>query len=54
MKVVFLKMKKKILISGGTGFLGYHLSKNFVKKGFQVVSISTKGPLKKRKIMRKA
>ena len=50
MKVVFHKMKKRILISGGTGFLGYHLSKNFVKKGFQVVSISTKGPLKKRKI----
>ncbi len=29
-------MKKKILITGGTGFIGSHLSELFVKKGFKV------------------
>ena len=41
-------MKKKILIVGGTGFLGYHLSKNCLKKGWNVTSISKKKPTFKR------
>ncbi len=41
-------MKKKILIVGGTGFLGYHVSKKCVQKGWKVTSISLNKPLKKR------
>ena len=37
-------MKKKILIVGGTGFLGYHLAKKCLAKGWQVTSISTNNP----------
>ena len=43
-------MKKKILILGGTGFIGYHLAKEAVKKGFEVSSLSKKSPVKKRYI----
>ena len=39
-------MKKKILIVGGTGFLGYHLAKKCIKKGWGVTSISTNKPKK--------
>ncbi len=39
-------MKKKILIVGGTGFLGYHLAKKCLAKGWQVTSISTNNPKK--------
>lgn len=39
---------KKILIVGGTGFIGYHLSKTCLKKNFSVTSISTKKPVKSR------
>ena len=41
-------MKKNILIIGGTGFIGYHLAQKCVKKGWEVTSISTKKPKKKR------
>ena len=41
-------MKKKILIIGGTGFLGYHLSKSAINKGWKVTSVSLKKPIKKR------
>ncbi len=41
-------MKKKILIVGGTGFLGYHLAKKCLAKGWQVTSISTNNPKKTR------
>lgn len=38
-------MKKiKILIIGGTGFLGFHLSKFFIKKKYQVFSLSKNNP----------
>ena len=43
-------MKKSILICGGTGFLGYHLAKKLKKSNWKVFSISTKKPLKTRKI----
>ena len=39
-------MKKKILIFGGTGFIGFHLAKEALKKGFQVTSISSNKPKK--------
>lgn len=42
--------KKNLLISGGTGFLGYHLSKAAIKQGLKVTSISQNYPKKKRKI----
>jgi nucleoside-diphosphate-sugar epimerase len=41
-------VKKKILIIGGTGFIGYHLAKEALKRGFQVSSISKNKPKKKR------
>ena len=39
-----------ILIIGGTGFIGYHLAKRSIKKGWQVTSISTNPPKKIRKL----
>ena len=42
--------KKKILIVGGTGFIGYHLADLCVKKNLNVFSISKSQPQKKRKI----
>ena len=41
-----MKTKNNILIVGGTGFIGYHLAKRSLKKGWQVTSISTKPPKK--------
>ena len=38
--------KKKILIVGGTGFIGYHLAKKCLEKGWQVTSISLNLPKK--------
>ena len=43
-------MKKKILIVGGTGFLGYHLAVFFIKKKFKVFSLSRSKPKKIRMI----
>ena len=37
-------MKKKILITGGTGFIGYHLAKKCVRMGWEVTSFSKKKP----------
>ncbi len=41
-----MNTKKKILIVGGTGFIGYHLAKKSLRKGWQVTSISSKPPKK--------
>jgi UDP-glucose 4-epimerase len=41
-------LKKKILILGGTGFIGYHLAKKALKKKFKVTSISKNKPTQKR------
>lgn len=45
-----MKKKIKILIVGGTGFIGYHLCSLAVKKKWLVTSISTRAPQKKRKV----
>ena len=43
-----MSLKNNILIVGGTGFIGYHLAKKSLKKGWQVTSISSRPPRKKR------
>ena len=43
-------MNKKILITGGTGFIGYHLAKKCIEMNWDVTSISTKNPPKIRKL----
>jgi len=42
--------KKRILIVGGTGFIGYHLAKKCLKLKWEVTSVSTKSPKKIRKL----
>ena len=39
-------MKKKILIVGGTGFIGFHLARKCLMKGWSVTSVSKKKPKK--------
>ena len=41
---------KKMLIIGGSGFIGYHLAKLSLKKGWNIDSISRKFPKKNRKL----
>lgn len=43
-------MAKKILITGGTGFIGYHLCKKSLELGWKVTSLSTNFPKKKIKL----
>ncbi len=43
-----MNSKKKILIVGGTGFIGYHLAKKCLKKGWKVTSIASRKPREKR------
>ena len=42
--------KKNLLIAGGTGFIGYHVARKAIKKNWNVFSISTNLPKKKRKL----
>lgn len=42
--------QNKILITGGTGFIGYHLAKKCLKLNWSVDSISTNLPKKIRKL----
>lgn len=44
------KKEKKLLIIGGTGFIGHHLLKEAVKLGWKCFSISRNKPQKKRKV----
>lgn len=41
-------MKKKLLIVGGTGFIGYHLAKKCLLKNYSITSLSYHKPKKKR------
>jgi len=43
-------LKKKILITGGTGFIGYHLAKKCVRMGWEVTSFSKRKPISIRKL----
>lgn len=45
-----MKKNTKILIVGGTGFIGYHLCRACIKKSWSVTSISIKKPRKDRKV----
>jgi|TARA_B110000211_G_scaffold213031_1_gene253144 UDP-glucose 4-epimerase len=40
-------LKKKIVIVGGTGFIGYHLAKHCIKMKWVVYSVSSKYPTEK-------
>ncbi len=42
-------MKEKMLVTGGTGFIGYHILKKFKGK-FSIISLSSKKPTNERKI----
>jgi nucleoside-diphosphate-sugar epimerase len=43
-----VKKKNLILIVGGTGFIGYHLSNFLIKKNFKIVVVSKNLPQKKK------
>ena len=43
-------MKQKVLVAGGTGFIGFHVLKSFNPKKYVLHSLSTKYPEKKRKV----
>ena len=43
-------ISKNVLIVGGTGFIGYHLAKFLLNKKFSITSVSTRRPVKKRKL----
>ena len=43
-----MKDKKKVLVIGGTGFVGYHLIKRLIEFNWNVDSISSRKPRKKR------
>lgn len=45
-----MKNQKSVLIVGGSGFLGFHLCKFFLKKKLKVLSLSLNRPSKLRKI----
>tara|TARA_B100001250_G_scaffold303527_1_gene265237 strand:+ start:790 stop:1710 length:921 start_codon:yes stop_codon:yes gene_type:complete len=42
--------KKNILIIGGTGFIGFHLAKQCIKRNWKVTSFSTSNPKKSRRV----
>ena len=43
-------MKNKILIAGGTGFLGFHIIKKLIAKRYTIHSLSSQYPFKHRKL----
>lgn len=43
-------MKKKILVTGGTGFIGYNLLKKLLKFNYELYSLSTKIPEREKKL----
>ncbi len=45
-------MSKKILITGGTGFIGFHLSKKCLSLGWSVTSLSSQSPKPQKKLKR--
>ena len=47
-----MKKIKKILIVGGTGFIGYHFARKCLSKKFEVTSLSRNKPKKIRTLKR--
>jgi len=45
-----MKYQHRILVVGGTGFIGYHLLKEAVRRGWSCTSISLNAPLDYRKV----
>ena len=45
-----MKKRKKVLIVGGTGFIGYHFAKKCLSKKYEVTSISRNRPKKIRRL----
>ena len=45
--------KKKILIIGGTGFLGFNLAKKCLEKKWSVTSVSLKSKINKKRLLKK-
>ena len=43
-------MKEKILVVGGTGFIGYHVLKNISSKKYLLYSLSKNKPTKEIKV----
>ena len=43
-------LKQKVLIAGGTGFIGFHIAKKLSKLGYKTTSLSTSKPKITRKI----
>ena len=43
-----MNKKIKILVIGGTGFIGYHLSKKCIQIGWNVTSVSKSRPKKEK------
>ena len=43
-------MSKRILITGGTGFIGFHLCKKCLSLGWSVTSLSSKSPTPQKKL----
>ena len=39
---------KKLLLVGGTGFLGFHIAREEKKRGYKITSLSLKKPKKKK------
>jgi len=46
------KIKKKLLVIGGTGFIGHHLIKEALKKNWEITSASLSIPTKKNRLNR--
>ena len=46
-------MKKKLLVIGGNGFLGYHFAKNFLKKNYTVTIVSLTKQKKNKNMLKK-
>ena len=43
-------LKQKVLIAGGTGFIGFHIAKKLSKLGYKTTALSTSKPKITRKI----
>ena len=47
----YVNYKHRILVVGGTGFIGHHLLKESVRRGWSCTSVSLNPPIQHRKIV---